>query len=393
MGEYKGRPGAIILGGSFHSLGAARNLAEHNVPVCILDSCLSVARLSRYVSSCPKCPSIDNEAELVGFLVQLAMERDMAGWVVFPSTDEYVRIVAQHRNRLGKYYKLTTPDWEVVKFLYDKRLTSYLARDRSIPIPETHTLTRLEDLTLLNLDFPVVLKPAISKRFMAVTKKKAYRANNVEELISLYKEMAEIIDPSQILIQKLILGRTRNLYSYVGFFRGGVPVAGMSARRLRQHPMEFGRASTFVEAVNILELRALATRFLEGIAYTGLAEVEFMYDERDARFELLEVNARIWGWHSIAARAGLPLIYLAYADAIGEEMIISLPSKVVKWARLVTDVPTALREILLGRLTVRQYLASMSGDIEFAVLSLKDPLPFIADLLLTPYNYLTDRGF
>ena len=48
MEQGNERPGAVILGGSFHSLGAARNLAEHGVPVCILDSapCKALRRLS-----------------------------------------------------------------------------------------------------------------------------------------------------------------------------------------------------------------------------------------------------------------------------------------------------------------------------------------------------------
>ena len=63
----------------------------------------------------------------------------------------------------------------------------------------------------------------------------------------------------------------------------------------------------------------------------------------------------------------------------------------VKWVRLVTDIPTAILEILAGRLTVHQYLASVSGDTEFAVLSFSDPLPFLADVLLIPH-YLKQRA-
>ena len=118
-----------------------------------------------------------------------------------------------------------------------------------------------------------------------------------------------------------------------------------------------------------------------------------MYDIKDGRFELLEVNPRIWGWHTIAIRAGLDLPYLAYADAIGKELLVGSAREGVKWVRLVTDIPTVVSEVLAGRLTIRQYLASMSGDVEFAVFSFSDPLPFIADLFLGPYNYVAGRGF
>lgn len=393
MDRDRDTPGAVILGGSFHSLGAARSLAKHGVPVCIVDNGACVSRFSRSVSSFINCPPADDEEEYVQFLLSAAVDRNMAGWVLFPSTDETVRTLAQQRDRLAERYRVTTPPWDTVKYLYDKRLTHRLATERDVPAPETWILSSVDELEALGLEFPVVVKPAISKRFMAATKKKACRANDMQELIDIYETVANIIDPSDILVQELIPGRAENLYSFAGFFENGIPVAGMAARRPRQHPMEFGRASTYVEAVDVPELETLATRLLTGIGYTGLAEVEFMYDAKDARFEFLEVNARIWGWHTIAIHAGLDLPYLAYADALGKKVTVGPSREGVKWVRLVTDIPTAIPEIMSGRLTVRQYLASMSGDRGFAVLSLRDPLPFIADLFLGPYNYVKSRGF
>ena len=392
MDRGDGNPGAVIVGGHFLSLGAARSLAKNGIPVYILDNGLCVAQFSRHVRRFFRCPPEKDEARFVEFLLRIGTESNMEEWVLFPSTDESVRILAQHRERLSERYVVTTPQWDVVKFFYDKRLTYQLAMQQGVPSPETYNPDSLDDLVSLNLDFPVVLKPAISTHLSSVTKKKAYRANDMQELVSFYEMMAAIMDPSEILIQELIPGRAENLFSFVGFFKDGVTVAGMSARRPRQHPMEFGRASTFVETVNVPELERLATQLLQGIGYSGLAEVEFMYDQKDERFELLEVNPRIWGWHTIAIRAGLDLPYIAYADAVGKEFKVGPVREGVKWVRLVTDIPTAALEILAGRLTVRQYLASMFGDTEFAVLWLSDPLPFVADLFLVPYQ-IKHRGF
>lgn len=393
MGRHRKIPGAVVLGGSFHSLGAARNLANHGVPVCLLDSAVCITRFSRSVRCFVTSPAPDDEEEYVQFLLSAAADRNLDGWVLFPSTDETVRILAQHRDPLGERYRLTTPPWDTVKYLYDKRLTQRLAVERGVPIPETWMPGSRHEVEKLSCRFPVVVKPAISKHFMAATKKKAYRADSIQELATTYEAVARIIDPSEILVQELIPGRAQNLYSFVAFFENGNPVAGLVGRRLRQHPMEFGRASTYVETVDVPTLEVLSTRLLTGIGYTGLAEVEFMYDAKDGRFELLEVNARIWGWHSLAVHAGLDLPYLAYAQAVGKCFNVGPARQGAKWVRLVTDLPTAVSEILPGRLTLRQYLATMSGDRAFAVFSPRDPLPFLADLILAPYNYFTSRGF
>jgi D-aspartate ligase len=393
MSQRNEQPGVVIVGGSFHSLGAARNLAEHGVPVFVLDSGVCISRFSRRVERFIKCPSVGDEARFVEFLLRIAEEEHLNGWALFPSTDESVRALALHWERLSGHYRLTLPPWETVRFLYDKWLTHQLAQERGVPVPATHRPENASDLASMNLDFPLVIKPTVSKQFMAATKKKAFRANNQEELARLYEQAAAVMEPSEILIQELIPGGTKNLYSFVGYFRDGVPIAGLSAHRIRQHPMEFGRASTYVETVQLPELERLATQLLTGLAYTGLAEVEFMWDEKGGRFVLLEVNPRIWGWHTIAIRAGLELPYLTYAGAIGLEVPVGSAREDVKWVRLVTDIPTALSEMLSGRLTVREYVASMSGDIGDAVLSLSDPLPFFADLLVAAHNYLLNKGF
>ena len=51
------------------------------------------------------------------------------------------------------------------------------------------------------------------------------------------------------------------------------------ARRSRQHPMDFGRASTFVETLNVPQLEKIGTKFLRAIEYYGIAEIEYKQDE------------------------------------------------------------------------------------------------------------------
>lgn len=387
-------PGALILGGHFLGLGAARMLsaARPGMPVWVTDEEVCIAQFSRHVTGFLKCPPPEDEARFAAFLLETAAAKGLAGSVVFACTDEFVKALARSYERLSKAYVLLTPPWETAQFLYDKRLTHRLALQQGIPVPETHNPGDLDALAGLDIEFPVVLKPAITSHLMDVTKKKAYRADNKEELLAIFRMMTGVIDPSEILIQELIPGRAANLYSFFGLFRGGNVVAGASARRSRQHPMEFGRASTFVETVSLPELGVLATRLLTGIGYSGLAEVEFMYDPKHGRHELLEVNPRIWGWHTISGRAGVNLISLAYAQAIGEPVAAGPFQVGAKWVHLLTDIPTAAQEIWHGRLSIRDYLESMRGSKEFAVLSFSDPLPVIMELLLIPY-YARRRGF
>ena len=77
--------------------------------------------------------------------------------------------------------------------------------------------------------------------------------------------------------------------------------------------------------------------------------------------------------------------YALYQDLIGEEVNLQVASGQLKWVRLTTDIPTVFLEMVGGRMKVRDYLASMKGKKEYAVFSVNDPLPFVAEILMIPY--------
>ena len=373
---------AVILGGGFACLEAARNLDKHGVKVCVLGSASSVARFSRSVGRFVKWPRELRDEELPDFLVAMAEKFGLRRCVLFPSCDEHLRIISQHSSLLTEHFVLTTPPWETLRFLYDKRLTYTLAQKVGIPIPHTYVPGNWDQLASLDIEFPVVLKPAITSRFLETTNKKAYRANDRQELQKLYAAMSRVIPPSEVIVQDFLPEPSRNLFSFAGYFKQGEPIVGLSVKRTRQLPRDFGRTSTFVEAIEVPELRELASQLLRSIHYTGLAEVEFMWNPKHARFELLEVNARLWAWQGLAAAAGLDILNVAFADALGRNPPIGAICQGTKWVRLLTDVRAAAQEILSGTLSVRQYLTSLRGTTVFAVFSPSDPIPFIVEPFL-----------
>lgn len=389
-GDHK--PGAVIAGGHFASLAVARNLGRYGISVFIVDSENCLSRYSKFSKRFFLCPPEKEEGRLIDFLINLSLTHpDITGSALFVSRDEQVRIFSQNREELSEHYIVSVPEWEVTKYLYDKRLTSKLAIQQQVPIPETITTRSIQDVLALDPSYPLVIKPAVTPDFVSKTKKKAYRANNPQELISLYNQIAEILNPEEILIQEFIPGGSKNLYSYFGYFRDGYPVVGYAAKRLRQHPTDFGRSSTFVISAYIPELENLAIQLLTGIGYTGLAEVEFMFDPNHSRYELLEVNPRIWGWLSLSIHAGIDIPYIAYAEMIAKPYTFGGFTEGRKWIHFATDFPTALSELIHGRLTFQEYFWSISGSQD-AVFSINDPLPFLIELCLIPH-IVKQRGF
>jgi predicted ATP-grasp superfamily ATP-dependent carboligase len=228
----------------------------------------------------------------------------------------------------------------------------------------------------------VVIKPAIKPRANALTVAKAWRADDQRELLARYDAACELLDPKLLMIQEMIPGGGEQQLSVGALCVAGQPLTRIVARRIRQYPMDFGRASTFVETIADTALEATAARLLGAMHYSGLVEVEFKRDPRDGRPKLLDMNPRVWGWHTLGQRAGTDFAHLQWRLSQGELPPAVCARSGVRWVRLTTDVPTALREVARGHLSPGEYLRSLRGPLEYATLSSDDPLPALLEVPL-----------
>ena len=201
--------GAVVLGGDYQGLGIVRSLGRRGVTVCVLDDEISIARYSRYLSFQHQVASLREPEQLVAALKELAQKHDVQGWVVYPTRDEQVAALAQHKEELEKIYRLPTPDWQSIQHIWDKRKTYQLAERLGIPAPRTWYPQSIEDLTQVDR-FPVAVKPAIKEHFVYATRDKAWRADTPEQLRELYEKALRYIPADEIMIQDFRAGR-RNI--------------------------------------------------------------------------------------------------------------------------------------------------------------------------------------
>jgi D-aspartate ligase len=317
--------------------------------------------------------------------MKTAQKMNLRGWVLFPTRDENVAAVSQHRERLSEWFRVPTPGWETIRWAWNKKYTYELAERLGIPVPRTWCPATVEELDLIDADFPLGVKPAVKEDFFYATRAKAWRANNRQQLRQLFEKARAYVNGHEILVQEIIPGDGDRQYSSCVFVKDGRPLASMEARRRRQHPPEFGRAATFVETIDRPDLLEPTLKFLRAINYYGLAEIEYKHDPRDDKFKLLDVNARTWGFHSLGASAGVDFSHLLYADQIGERVPLTRGRSSVAWMRLITDIPTSIRELFAGRLSVREYCTSMGRLGTESVFSREDVAPSLAELALLPY--------
>jgi D-aspartate ligase len=384
--------GAIVCGGCYLGLGIVRSLGHAGVPVCVIDDERSIARFSRYATHSVRVPDLRDEEQIVDTVLRVGDKLGLQGWVLFPTREEMVAAFARHRDVLEPQFRIPTPPWNTVQWAWDKRKTYRLADELGIPIPRTWYPRTLADLAEIDGEPPFALKPAIKEHFIYETKAKAWRANDAEELAERFTQAAAFVPEGEIMVQEMIPGDGRQQFAFCAFFKEGESVGSMVARRRRQHPPEFGRASTLVETVEIPLLEELSERFLRAIDCYGLVEVEYKLDPRDDHYKLLDVNLRAWGYHTLGPRAGVDFPYMVFADQVNEPVDPRRAQPGIRWIRLVTDVPTGAVEIAGRRVNWRAYLRSLKGLHVEAVFSREDPLPGLVEVALIPYLYVR-RGF
>ncbi len=147
---------------------------------------------------------------------------------------------------------MPTADWEIVRWAWDKRNTYQMAEGVGIPIPWTRYPMSVDDLSEFDsLTPPFAIKPAIKEHFIYATRVKAWCANSHVELRQLVRKALDLAGPGEVMVQEVIPGGGSQQYSYCAFFRDGSAVGSMVARRRRQHPLQFGRASTYVQTVDV----------------------------------------------------------------------------------------------------------------------------------------------
>jgi D-aspartate ligase len=385
--------GAVVVGGDYQGLGIVRSLGSRGIPICVVDDERSISGFSRYATHNLKVANLRDERAIVDSLIGIGKRLNLRGWVLYPTREELVAAFSRNRSLLGEWFCVPTPEWESVRWAWDKRNTYLLAKELGIPTPVTHYPEDAKQLAELDrCTPPFVIKPAIKEHFIYATKAKAWRANNHAELKALFHEASELAGPGEIMVQELIPGGGKQQFAYCAFFREGEAIGKMVAQRWRQHPLQFGRASTYVETVDIPILEDLSERFLREINYYGLVELEYKLDPRDGQYRLLDVNARTWGYHSLGPSAGVDFSYMLYADQVGLPVGRCKGKPGIGWMRTTTDLPAACMAFLARELDLKHYFRTVKECNVEAVFSHKDPLPGLVEILLVPYLAIK-RGF
>ena len=112
--------GALVLGADYRGLGIVRSLGRRDVPVWLAHHDDRLATYSRYARHSFEWPG-DWASDQTEFLLRLADEHRLHGWVIFPTADMSAEFLSRNTAALEGAFRLTTPKWEQFSLAEDKR--------------------------------------------------------------------------------------------------------------------------------------------------------------------------------------------------------------------------------------------------------------------------------
>lgn len=374
----------IILGGHIQALGLARQVFSMGIPVVLfIEDSYSVARFSRAVAKSVVFGSIDN-------LKDCLIPYQDTNSLLFPTSDQYVEFLADNKDFLIAHFVLGIPQKKNVELFGNKRNTYLFASKKGIPHPKSWYPDSIDDIEVIAQEatFPLIIKPAVMYSFHQLFGKKAFRCDDKKALLDRCKGISEKIPVSSIVIQEFLSGGAKCLYSFGAFAVDGEPKAWVTANRIRQNPMDFGNSTTFAVTCQIPELEKIARIILQQTRYTGLAEVEFMYDEPTKSYKFLEINTRAWKWHSISSGLGFGFLSELIKFLNGQKGDFREKDVSIAWVERLTDLTIIVKETLKGRMNLFNAMKTYRQNKVSAVWSWKDPLPGLMYLILSPFLFL-----
>jgi predicted ATP-grasp superfamily ATP-dependent carboligase len=279
---------------------------------------------------------------------------------------------------------MVLPPSDVVDLLMDKGAFHTYAVEKGFPIPTTMDLVEREDAVRASqdLDFPCVVKPRIrTSEWNRHTRFKAFKVDSPKRLLAVYDECRPWADG--LIAQQWIDGDSGALFSCNAYYdRDSRPLATFVARKLRQWPPDTGSSCLGEEVQNDVVLETTLSLF-GGLSYRGLGYLEMKLDARTGQHYIIEPNVgRPTGRSAIAEAGGVPLLYTMYCDAVGLPLPGNREQRYsgTKWIDLRHDVQSACVDWHRGELTLREWMRSLKGRKAYAVLSRRDPAPFLFDL-------------
>lgn len=366
------------------ALAAVRSLGKHGIKVVTADSIYpSTSFFSRYSFAHFVYPSYKIYPELFIKSIKHYIEKNKIE-VLMPIYEE-TYVISKYRDKFPTSVNIPVADYKTISKINNKHYLMNFAGEIGVKTPQTWTINDISDLKRIakKIEFPAVIKLVEG----AGSKGVRYACSE-DELIKEYKAVVQKFNLNPFkypLIQEYIPG-TGHAVSMI--FNQGTPRAIFMFKRIREYPIT-GGSSTARVSIRHTKMGRYATMLLKELNYHGVAEVEFILDERTKEPVLMEINPRFWGSLNQTVCAEVDFPHLLYTLAIEGDVQPVFTYKIgVKTRWMIGDLRALVDYLRTDkRMEVLKDFFKFKGQ-HYDDIFFDDPLPTIIELMIPIMNFI-----
>lgn len=333
-------------------------------------------------------PNFSEKDNFKKALVEYGEKNKEYNILLIATSDLYVKMVAEEKGLLEKYYVFNYPDINIVNNLLIKEKFYDVYKDMGLDMPKTYIYhcNQNEDINKIKnyfKEYPIIIKPSNGVEYHKLDGEglaKVYKAHTKEELEKIIKKIEQAGYNNNLIIQEFIPGDDSALFDsifYVGKDKKA-KLATFAQIGLQEHtPTGIGNCTVLVNGFDEHgykeEIIYKLKEFIESIGYQGFAEFDMKYDHRDNKYKVLEINPRQSRSGYYLTACGYNLVEYLINDLIYNK---KMEFKIIKEKYVLSFVP---------KIIIRKYIKNnkLKKEIKKLIKNKK---------IVNPINYKKDKN-
>ena len=293
----------ILLGSDFNAYGMARSFYDkYNIKSIAYASTQLAPTKDSQIISVNVIPNFNEDPVFIETMRKITNSLDQnKKYLLISCSDGYTELVSKHLDELKQHFICPYINEKLAQKLINKVNFYEVCEEYGLPYPKTQIIDQSMVPTIdqleLPFEFPVALKPANSVEWLEIDfegRKKAFTIKSREELNDLIKTIYQAGYTDKMICQEFIPGDDSKMRALNAYVDQNHNVRMMClGHPLLEDPSPYAIGNYMVITPDYNEdIYQTIKTFLEKINYTGFANFDMKYDERDGKYKLFEINLR-----------------------------------------------------------------------------------------------------
>ncbi|PKQ45110.1 ATP-grasp domain-containing protein [Confluentibacter flavum] len=329
-------------------------------------------RYSRHIHNFAYYPQTDVELEWIDNINEELKKHDID--LVMPIFENGIKIIAKYRNQISFKDKLCIlPSLDNFKLANNKGLLLYFLEKHNLPHPRGFVAKFGDIPKVESLKYPVLVKPASGLgggtgicSFDNQSSLEAYFINSKFDHDIIVQERLEGYDIGCSVLCK-----------------DGVILAHTIQKATLKDNNPFAPLTGLIFVEN-KDLYLTIERLMKLLNWSGIAHVDLLFDKKEEKFKILEVNTRFWTSLDASMIAGVNFPYLYILASLG----IDFKKPNYEYLEYL-NIKGLLKTLQLNKKFIFETDFILNNTpIKFAI---KDPIPFLLKYILFSKNMIASK--